>query len=254
MTGQSQPILTHLRELRRRVTYAAISVGVSTLVAFAFHEQILTVLAQPAQGFVEIPNGKPVYTDLTELIGIAAKASLLVGLFASLPLVLYQAIMFIAPGLTRRERRYLYTLLPVSVLAFVAGAAFGHQVLFPPMVEFLLNFRNDVATPLIRIGSYTNLMIALLFWMGIIFEMPVVTFFLAKIGLVSPQFLARNRRFALVIAFILGAIITPTFDPINQTLVAGPIIVLYEAGIWLAKLASRGRTRAARLELDSEAK
>ena len=107
MTGQSQPILTHLRELRRRVTYAAISVGVSTLVAFAFHEQILTVLAQPAQGFVEIPNGKPVYTDLTELIGIAAKASLLVGLFASLPLVLYQAIMFIAPGLTRRERRYL---------------------------------------------------------------------------------------------------------------------------------------------------
>ena len=254
MTSQSQPILVHLRELRRRVTYATISVALSTLVAFAFHEQILTVLSQPAQGFVEIPNGRPVYTDLTELIGIAAKASLLVGLFLSLPLVLYQAIMFVAPGLTPRERRYLYTLLPVSLLAFIAGATFGHQVLFPPMVTFLLTFRNDVATPLIRIGSYTNLMIALLFWMGIIFEMPVVTFFLAKIGVVSPEFLARNRRFALVLAFILGAIITPTFDPINQTLVAGPIIVLYEAGIWLAKLATRGRPRTTRLELESKSK
>ena len=252
MTGQSQTILAHLRELRRRVTYAAISVAVATVVAFVFHQQILTVLMQPAQGFVEIPNGKPVYTDLTELIGIAAKASLLVGMFASLPLVLYQIVMFLAPGLTPPERRYLYALLPVSVLAFLTGAAFGHQVLFPPMVKFLLTFRNDIATPLIRIGSYTNLMISLLFWMGIIFEMPVVTFFLAKIGVLSPAFLARNRRFAIVIAFILGAIITPTFDPINQSLVAGPIIVLYEAGIWLAKLASRGRARAASLNLDSE--
>ena len=252
MTGRSQTILAHIRELRRRVTYAAISVGVATVVAFVFHQQILTVLMQPAQGFVEIPNGKPVYTDLTELISIAAKASLLVGLFVSLPLVLYQLVMFVAPGMTPQERRYLYALLPVSVLAFIAGGAFGHQVLFPPMVKFLLTFRNDLATPLISIGSYTNLMISLLFWMGIIFEMPVVTFFLAKIGVVSPAFLARNRRFALVIAFILGAIITPTFDPINQSLVAGPIIVLYEAGIWLAKLASRGRAKAASLNLDSE--
>ena len=94
---------------------------------------------------------------------------------------------------------------------------------------------------MISIGNYINLILALTFWLGLIFEMPVVIFFLAKIGLVSPDFLGRHRRYAIVIAFILGAIITPTFDPINQSLVAIPIIVLYELSVWLAKFAARGR-------------
>ena len=129
----------------------------------------------------------------------------------------------------------------------MVGAAFGYRVLFPPMVNFLLNFGSDVATPLISIRSYVNLMLTLLFWMGVIFEIPVVTFFLAKIGLVSPEALGRNRRYAVVAAFILGAVITPTFDPINQALVALPIIVLYEVSVWLAKLAVRGRRKSAAL-------
>ena len=136
------------------------------------------------------------------------------GLFVSLPLVLYQVVMFVAPGLNPKGAK-------VSVCAdarelcwrFVVGAAFGYRVLFPPMVNFLLNFGSDVATPLISIRSYVNLMLTLLFWMGVIFEIPVVTFFLAKIGLVSPEALGRNRRYAVVAAFILGAVITPTFDP-----------------------------------------
>jgi sec-independent protein translocase protein TatC len=173
------------------------------------------------------------------------KASLLVGLFASLPVVLYQVVMFAAPGLTPKEKRYLYILLPVSLLAFAGGAAFGYRILFPPAVDFLLSFGSDVATPYIRIGSYVGLMLSLLFWMGIVFETPVVLFFLSKIGVVTPEFLARHRRFAIVIAFILGAMITPTFDPINQAFVAVPIIVLYEVGIWLAKLGRRGRERTA---------
>ena len=205
----------------------------------------LILLMEPAQGFADIPNEKPIYTDLTEFIGVAMKASLLVGLFASLPVVLYQLVMFAAPGLTPKERRYLYILLPVSLLAFAGGAAFGYRILFPPAVDFLLSFGSDVATPYIRIGSYVGLMLSLLFWMGIVFETPVVLFFLSKIGVVTPEFLARHRRFAIVIAFILGAMITPTFDPINQAFVAVPIIVLYEVGIWLAKLGRRGRERTA---------
>ena len=153
--------------------------------------------------------------------------------------------MFVAPGLNSRERKYLYALMPATILAFLAGAAFGYFVMFPPMVRFLLEFGSDVAMPLISIGSYVNLMLTLLFWMGLIFEMPVVIFFLAKIGLVKPSFLSRNRRYALVLAFVLGAIITPTFDPINQSIVAAPIIVLYEASIWLAKLAARGQQEPA---------
>ena len=247
MNEDGAPLGSHLLELRRRLTYAALSVLVTTAVAFVFHEQVLVLLMEPAQQFVDIPGGKPIYTELTEFISVAAKTSLLVGLFVSLPLVLYQVVMFVAPGLKPKERRYLYVLMPASLLAFVVGAAFGYRVLFPPMVNFLLNFGSDVATPLISIRSYVNLMLTLLFWMGVIFEIPVVTFFLAKIGLVSPEALGRNRRYAVVAAFILGAVITPTFDPINQALVAVPIIVLYEASVWLAKLAVRGRRKSAAL-------
>jgi sec-independent protein translocase protein TatC len=199
---------------------------------------------EPARGFEGVPNEKPVYTDLTEFIGVAFKVSLLSGLILALPYVLYQIVMFVAPGLRNNERRYLFILLPASLLAFLAGAAFGHQVLFPPAVRFLLSFGSDVATPFIRIGGYTSIMLTLLFWMGIVFETPVVTFFLAKIGVVSGNFLAKQRRYALVASFVLGAIITPTFDPINQGLVAIPIMVMYELGIWLARLGERGRKKA----------
>jgi sec-independent protein translocase protein TatC len=243
----------HLLELRRRLTLSAIAVLVCAAVAFAFHQQILRLLMEPAQGFASIPNQKPIYTDITEFMGTATKTSLLVGIFAALPFVLYQMVMFIAPGLTPKERRYLYTLMPLSLLAFVAGAAFGYRILFPPAVHFLLSFGSEVATPFIRIGSYVNLMLSLLFWMGVIFETPLVLFFLSKIGVVTPRFLARQRRYAVVVAFILGALITPTFDPVNQTLVALPIIALYEVGIWLARFGGRRQKKPLTdLELDAD--
>lgn len=241
MNDEPLPLTSHLLELRRRITYSAISVAVTTGVAFVFHKQILKFLMGPAKQFEDIPVGAPVYTTLTEFISAAFKTSLLVGLFASLPLVLYQIVMFALPGLNKTERRYLYFLIPATILAFITGAAFGYYVMFPPMIGFLLNFGSDIATPMIGIGNYINLILMLTLWLGLIFQMPVVLFFLAKIGLVSPEFLGKHRRYAIVIAFILGAIITPTFDPINQSLVAVPIIVLYELSVWLSKLAARGR-------------
>ena len=244
MNDKPLPIREHLLELRRRLTYSVIAVLVCSALAFAFHQTILRLLMEPAAQFVDLPFGKPVYTDLTEYLSIAAKTSLLTGLFISLPFVLYQIVMFISPGLKPSERRYLYALIPVSLLAFAAGALFGYRILFPPMVNFLLNFGGDVAIPMIRIGRYMDLMLRLLFWMGLIFEMPVVTFFLARIGVLSPDFLARHRRYAIVLAFILGAIITPTFDPINQALVAAPIIILYEASVWIAKVSARSRRQS----------
>jgi sec-independent protein translocase protein TatC len=253
MTDKRISITQHLLELRRRLMWSAIVILVFTGTAFVFHQQILKLLMEPAQGFAQIPNQKPIYTNLTEFIGVAMKVSLLAGLLASLPFILYQIVMFVAPGLTPGERRYLYALLPVSFLAFLTGAAFGYRILFPPAVKFLLTFGDEIATPYIRIGDYTNMMLSLLFWMGIVFEIPVVLFFLSKIGVVNSAFLARQRRYAIVIAFVLGAIITPTFDPLNQSLVALPIIVLYEASIWLVKLGGgRRKSSAQDLELDAE--
>ena len=251
MRDRRLPINQHLLELRRRLVRSAIAVMVCTGAAFFFHQQILEFLMKPAQGFAGMPDQKPVYTEMTEYIGIAMKISLMSGFALSVPFVLYQVVMFVAPGLTSKERRYLYILLPASLLAFAGGAVFGYFVLFPPAIRFLLTFGNEVATPFIRIGNYANLMLTLLFWMGIVFEIPIVMFFLSKIGVVHARFLARQRKYAIVAAFVLGAIITPTFDPINQSLVALPIIVMYEIGILLARLGRRGRKPSTQeLELD----
>ncbi|MFW6174301.1 MAG: twin-arginine translocase subunit TatC [Chloroflexota bacterium] len=182
-----------------------------------------------------------VFTELTEFWGAALKVSILAGIAVSTPFFLFQMVRFAAPGLEPHERRWLWFLIPGSLLSFLAGAAFGYFVAIPPAVDFLTSFGGDIATPTIRIGSYVNLMTTLLLWLGAIFELPIVMFFLAKIGVVTPEWLRSKRRWVLVLAFVAGAIITPTFDPVNQTLVAGPIIILFELGYWLSRLAVRGK-------------
>ncbi len=234
----------HLNELRRRLIITAVATVVATVVAFVFHERILEFLLVPAEDFGMEPGTKPIFTDVTEMIGVTMKASLMGGVVLALPMVLYQVVMFVAPGLTGREKGYLYIFLPGTLLAFAGGVMFGYYILLPPALRFLFTFGSDIATPMIRIGNYMSVVTSLLFWMGIIFELPLVMFFLARLGVVSSQWLAKYRRYFLVVAFLLGAAITPTVDPVNQTLVAVPIVVLYEVGIWLAKLAERLRRRS----------
>lgn len=245
---KEQTLREHLEELRRRLFIAALGIVVGTVVAFVFHRQVLKLLIQPARNVPSILDSDSplIFTEVTEMLGISMKVSLLGGLILALPLVIYELVMFVSPGLTPRERRYVYFSLPGVTAAFVAGVAFGYFVLIPPALKFLLTFNSDVAAPMIRIGGYINLMVTLLFWMGVVFETPVLMFVLAKLGVASYRTFARWRRFAIVLAFVLGAMITPTFDPINQSLVAIPIVVLYEMGIWLAWLARRGKkTQAA---------
>ena len=158
----------HVVELRRRMVWSAVFIFLATGAAFYFHGDILRLLMEPAKGFANVPAGKPVYLDLTEFIGVAMKTSLLVGLTGSLPFVLFQIVMFVSPGLSGSERKYLYILLPMSLIAFLVGAAFGYRVLFPPAINFLLSFGSEIATPMPRIGTYVNLMLSLLFWMGIV--------------------------------------------------------------------------------------
>ena len=228
----------HISELRRRVMYCAIAVIITTVTAFIFWEHLTEILKHPAPEGTEF-----IATEPTEKLSASFRVSLMAGIFGALPFILYQFVAFASPGLNAVERRYLYALLPAGIVVFAIGAAFGYFVLFPPAIHFLFDFGSDVAKAQIRIGSYVRLMLSLLIWMGVVFETPIVLFFLSRIGIVTPQRLAGQRRYAIVVAFILGALITPTFDPINQTLVALPIIVLYEVGIWLAKLGARQRNR-----------
>ena len=242
MKDRKAPIGQHLGELRKRLIVSAVALLLGSVASFVFHQEILDLLLEEARSSIPV-EGNIIYTEVTEFLGVTMKVSLLGGLVLALPVIVYEVVMFVTPGLKPAERRYLFFLLPLSLLSFAAGGAFGYKILIPPALSFLLNFGGDIATPMIRIGNIVNLMITLLFWMGLVFEIPIVMFFLSKIGVVTPRFLARQRRYAIVVAFILGAIITPTFDPINQTLVAMPIIVMYEVGILLAKLARRGQPR-----------
>jgi sec-independent protein translocase protein TatC len=149
--------------------------------------------------------------------------------------------MFILPALTRREKRAVLLILPWVTIMFIGGAAFGYFVLIPPATQFLLSFGENIATPQLRIGNYVTFVARLMLAIGIVFELPVITTFLARLGLVNWRFLARQRRVAIVLAFVLAAVLTPTIDPVNQLLVAVPLILLYEAGIWLARLVQRPR-------------
>ena len=236
-------LLEHLRELRRRVLICVIAIIAGSAASFAFYKQIIDFLSRPAYNLESGTRIDLVFIEVTELLTTAVKVSFVAGFVLALPVILYQVVMFIAPGLTGRERRYLFLFLPAALLAFAAGVAFAYYVLTPPALRFLLGF-SDVATPLIRISNFVNLMVRLLFWMGVAFETPLVMYMLAQLGIVSARQLSRFRRVWVVLAFILGAIITPTFDPVNQALVAGPLLVPYELGILLAKLAGRSRREA----------
>ena len=243
MKDRERPLTQHLLELRRRLLIVVLTTLTSTVVCLIFYKQIIRLLLRPADDLGAATGGGAglVFVEVTEMVAVTFKVSVMAGLVLAFPVILYQVIMFVAPGLTSRERRYLLTFMPAVVGAFAAGVAFGYFVLIPPAINFLLEWGSDLATPMIRIGNYVNVMVMLLFWMGVVFETPLVMLILARLGIVSWRGFARWRRYWVVVAFILGALITPTFDPINQALVAVPLIVLYELGIWLARLAARGK-------------
>ena len=231
--------LGHLSELRSRIIKCVIALLLTTIICFVFTEQIFRILTLPVTG----TGLKLVYIDMTEMLGTYMMVSLSAGIALAMPYLVYQVLMFIFPGLTPVERRYVMVALPWIVFMFVAGVAFSYFVLMPPAIRFLLTFGSDIAVPQIRIGSYITLVTRVMLATGVIFELPVISTFLARLGIITSSWLASKRKIAIIGAFVLGAIITPTFDPINQSLVSGPLIILFEMSIWLAKLVQKRAPR-----------
>jgi sec-independent protein translocase protein TatC len=226
----------HLEEIRRRLIFSVIAVVITTAASFVFARQIFEFFQSRAPEdtvFIAI--------EVSEKINVYMQVCLYSGIVLALPFLIFQIVMFVRPALTRDERKYLYILLPGVLLFFLAGAAFTYYVFLPPALDFLINFSVVEAVPQIRIGSYISMVAKMLFIMGLVFELPIVIYFFARIGILTPRGLSRFRKFAYVGAFIVSAIITPTVDPINQTIVAAPIIILYEIGILFAWLAQRQR-------------
>jgi sec-independent protein translocase protein TatC len=255
-------ILGHIAELRTRLIRSVIAVVVATGIAFGFGWQLVSVLTyespfvKPAFDFLTTrahlfapPTIDFVAIELTEPLGVYMKVSLVAGIVLAMPYLLYEFCMFVSPALTRQERRrFIYTGVPFMGIMFIIGVLFAYFVLMPPALKFLVNFGNDVVTAQIRISNYITLVSRLILAVGLIFELPVVTSLLARMGIVSYRWLAKQRRWAIIGAFVVGAIITPTLDPVNQTLVSVPIILLYEMSIWLAFLVGKREKAAAQSE------
>ncbi len=244
-------LLGHIDELRKRLIRSVIAVTVTTALSFFLAKQIFDILTfqstlvSPVFDYLTNklhlfppPSLNLIAIELTEIIGTYMKVCLISGIILAMPYIIYEVAMFISPALTKQERkRFIYTALPWVGLMFVIGVLFTYFILLPPATRFLVTFGSDIATPQIRIGNYVSTITRLLLAVGLVFEMPVVATVLARFGIIQPKWLASKRKWAVIIAFILGAIITPTLDPVNQILVTLPLIVLYEMSIWLTRLA-----------------
>jgi sec-independent protein translocase protein TatC len=164
--------------------------------------------------------------------------ALMAGIGLSSPVIVYQVLAFVVPALTRREKRLLYSFLPLVVLFFGLGVLFGYFVTVPFALKYLLTFTiGGIIQPLIDVGAYISFITTFLLWMGLAFELPIVIFFLSKVGVVNVKRLTSYRKYAILAAFVIAAVITPTPDPLNQCLVAIPLWILYEVGIVLSRFA-----------------
>lgn len=230
---QPMSLLQHLEELRGRLTKSVIALLISSVGAFFISKPILRFLLQP-MGDTPVIAPRP-----TTSIGIFMKISLLTGLLIATPIITYQLLNFITPGLTKKERRSLYWIIPGITLSFAGGAAFAYFVMVPAAIPFLLNFLSDVVQPTWMVDEYIPFVLSLVFWVGISFETPLVCYFLAVLGLVSAGQLLSGWKIAVVVIAVVAAAITPTPDPFNMMLVMVPLLLLYFLGIFLAWLAER---------------
>jgi len=225
------PLLEHLKELRTRLIRAFLALAVTTGISFVFVKQVFQILIAP------MGDTLPQALKPTEVLGNYMKVALICGVTLAMPFIVYQVGRFMAPGLTKQEKRWLFVLVPGATLCFIAGVAFAYFVMMPATIPFLLGFLSDVVEQKWAIGEYLSFVTSLLLWIGVAFELPLFVFFLAKLGLVNAEMLSRNRKYAVVGIAVLAAVITPTVDPLNMVLVMGPLVVLYELGVLLARFA-----------------
>jgi sec-independent protein translocase protein TatC len=232
------PFTDHLDELRHRLIISVIGIGVGFAISYAFSQQILLLLQRP------MPT-RLIFIAPTEAFFVNLKVALYAGLFLSIPLILFQIWKFVAPGLYEHERRYSYPFLIISTVLFLVGAAFAYLVILPVALHFLIAQGGELWQPNITLSNYLAFCMRLLLAAGLIFEFPVLMYFLTKVGVVTPEFLVKNRKYAVLVAFVLSAILTPP-DVFSQILLAIPLFLLFEVSIFVAKRVAAGQDNAER--------
>lgn len=221
-------VIEHLRELRKRIIYSAASVIVGLVIGMIVADIVQRLLLRPAPSTLEIFT-----ITLTENLQVWFQLGLATGVVIAMPFLVYQIFAFIGPGLTQREKRFVLSIIPAITIMFLLGVAFAYFIALPMMLNFLATFGQ--IQPTTSLATYINLVTRVILFVGLIFETPLIIMGLAKLGLVSPQWLAARRKWWILLAFIIAAVISPTIDALSQTILAIPLILLMELGIILAR-------------------
>lgn len=233
--------LDHLDELRRRIVYAVISITVGFVAAFFFIDEIFNFIMQPLQQLLP-PGGTLIYTDPTEAFILYIKIALIAGLLLASPAVMLQVWLFVAPGLYSNEKKWAIPFVAMSSFFFVLGAAFSHYVVFPLTWRFFVSFTTDILTFMPRIEPAFSIYLRLLFAFGLVFQMPTLVLFLARMGLISARFLISNFKYAVLIMVVISAVVTPDGGGVSLVAMTGPMILLYGLSIVLAWIFGKKRT------------
>jgi sec-independent protein translocase protein TatC len=240
------PFTAHLEELRKRLIVCFIAIGVGFLISFGFKEEIFNILVLPL--IHAMKEGETlIFTGLPEAFFTYLKVAFLAGIMVASPVILYEFWMFVAPGLYKKERRMLAPVVLLSTFFFVGGSLFGYFVVFPWGFKFFLGFATETIRPLPSMKEYFSFAAKLLLAFGLIFELPLVLTFLARLGIVSVDFLKKKRKYAYLLAFVVGAVLTPP-DVITQIMMAIPLICLYELSILGARIFGKKKTEDAEAE------
>ena len=240
MNDKATSVLEHLVELKRRLFRVSIVAVLFIGIAVVNFSSIFEQFTSDSRELIEAAGGDIIQLTLTEAWVAAAKLAVMVGLTASFPYFLWEMSRFFRPGLKSTERKYVYFLIPAALISFAVGAAFAYVILIPRLFEFMLKFQGSLAVPQITAASVVSMTVGIIFWLGTIFELPILMFLLAKIGLLNSKWLKTKRRWVILLAFIFGAAVTPT-DPVSQVIVAIPVMLLFEIGMLLVRFAERGR-------------
>lgn len=245
-SGGRMSFFEHLTELRKRLIYSLLAIGVGAVVGFTVADKVLAWISQPMLQVLQRqqPNARLIYTSPTGVIALIIHLGLYLGLVLASPVVFYELWQFVAPGLYKHERRAVTTFVVSSVGLFLAGIAFGYYILLPYVLRFLVSFQGPFR-PLISVNELFDFTLLVLVGLGLIFELPVLIFFLSLLGVVTPKFLWQNARYAILIITIVAAIVTPSPDATTMLIFMAPMIVLYMAGIGVSWLVVRRKQRAA---------
>ena len=233
--GGKMSFLDHLDELRRRIIYSVVALFVGFVIAFFFIGKIFAFVMAPMQQLLP-PGGTLVYTDPAEAFMLYIKIALIAGLLIASPAVFAQIWLFVAPGLYAHEKKWAIPFIVVSSLFFVLGAAFSHYVVFPITWRFFVGFTSDILTFMPRIEPAFAIYLRLILALGITFELPMLVLFLARMGVVTPRFMIKNFKFAVLIIFIAAAVLSPDGGGVGLVAMGGPVVLLYVFSIGLAWL------------------